>query len=383
MTRRRAATLVGGIVAFFLVLVAIGAVGVGPTPSNRGGALGAPEPAGTSTTRAPRRATTTTVPITRGPQGNGRPVTIAFGGDSHFEAHVGARLRAEGAAMLAPLEALFAGSDLQVLNLETAITERGAPQPKKWTFRAPTSALDALAGAGVDAVSMANNHGLDFGPQGLEDSLAARANAPLAVIGAGVDASDAYRPFTTTIRGQRISVIAASQVLDEELIYSWSASDTDTGVAARPGLASAKNVSRLTSEVAKARAVSDTVVVFLHWGLERNDCPTRIQEGLVPALQEAGADIVVGSHAHRLLGGGMKGETFVGYGLGNFIWFNESGANGATGALLVTATGRHIDRYEWRPARIRNGVPTVLEGAAAADAQARWQALRACTDLSP
>jgi poly-gamma-glutamate capsule biosynthesis protein CapA/YwtB (metallophosphatase superfamily) len=279
--------------------------------------------------------------------------------------------------MLAPLEPLFAGSDLQVLNLETAITERGTPVDKEWTFRAPPAALDALAGAGVDVVSMANNHGIDFGPEGLADSLAARAVAPLAVVGIGADASDAYAPSVTEIRGQRIAVIGATQVLDDFLIPVWTATDD------RPGLASAKEVERLAAAVRAAREVADTVIVQLHWGLEREACPTSIQKGLAPVLLEAGADILVGGHAHHVQGAGRMGEGFVAYGLGNFIWFNESGVNGETGALLVTATGRRIDGYEWRPARIRNGVPTLSEGATREASLAAWDELRACTDLSP
>jgi hypothetical protein len=387
VTRSGAGALVATVVAGLMVLLALGflpaaslsevaAAGAGAGA----GAVGVPTASGASPTPAP--ATTTTRPVattstTRGPLGNGQPVTIAFAGDSHFESGLRSQLSTSGASMLRPLDDLFAGADLTVVNLETAITERGSPQPKEWTFRAPPAALDALAGVGVDAVSMANNHGLDFGAEGLEDSLLAREGAPLAVLGIGRDAADAYRPFRAEVEGQRIAVIAATQVLDEELIPGWTATDT------KPGLASAKTVSRLTAAVAAARATSDTVVVFLHWGQERTECPTQRQRDLAPELLAAGADIVVGSHAHRLLGAGRMGEGFVAYGLGNFIWFNESGPNGDTGTLVVTATGRRIDDYEWRPARIRNGVPHRLEGPAADDAQQRWQGLRTCTGLVP
>jgi poly-gamma-glutamate synthesis protein (capsule biosynthesis protein) len=285
--------------------------------------------------------------------------------------------------MLAPLGALFAGADLSLVNLETAITERGAPETKEWTFRAPTSALEVLAAAGIDAVTMANNHGVDFGQQGLEDTLAARDAAPLAVIGVGRDATDAYAPFRAEVDGQRIAVIGATQVLDAHLIGPWTARDAAPGVAPRPGLASAKDVDRLVQAVDEARATSDTVVVFLHWGLERSECPTTTQQELTPVLLAAGADIVVGGHSHRVEGAGRSGEGFVAYGLGNFVWFNGSGPNGDSGVLLVTATGRRIDGYEWRPARIRDGVPTALEGAEADAARSRWESLRACTGLTP
>lgn len=384
------------------LLVGFGEVGVGGTRSSAGAVAGPPVGTGStldgrsstgadpgaSTGRSDSAATATTPspapPTTvRGPLGSGEAVTIAFGGDSHFESHVRTRLDREGSSMLTSLGPLFAGSDLQVLNLETAITEQGVAQPKEWTFRAPDRALTALADAGVDAVSMANNHGLDFGSDGLEDSLAAREVAPLAVIGIGRDSADALKPYRVTVRGQRISVIAATQVLDEELISAWTATDAvPGGQAAHAGLASAKKVSQLTDAVARARSDSDTVVVFLHWGQERTECPTARQQDLAPALLAAGADIVVGSHAHRLLGAGRMGNGFVAYGLGNFIWFNEQGPNGDTGTLLVTATGRQIDDYQWRPARVRNGVPAALEGAEAQQELAGWDALRQCTGLT-
>ncbi|HEY6532664.1 MAG TPA: CapA family protein, partial [Acidimicrobiales bacterium] len=265
MTRRRAGTLLLVAVALVSLLVVVVDLGVDGTRSSADAALDEGSPTGTApaptgiTTTSKVPAPTTTV---RGPLGSGESVTIAFGGDSHFESHVRTRLDSQGSSMLAPLGALFAGSDLQILNLETAITGRGAPQPKEWTFRAPDRALAVLADAGVDAVSMANNHGLDFGAEGLEDTLAARDHAPLAVIGIGRDATDAYRPYRATVRGQRIAVIAATQVLDEELIWAWTAADAAPGgVPARAGLASAKTVSRLTDAVSRARAESDTVVV--------------------------------------------------------------------------------------------------------------------------
>ncbi len=381
VTRARWAAIAGSIV---LILGIVGWAAVPSSASDDTAAIVFRVPAGSSTTEpatavAPpvSAAPTSSTAAPRGPLGSGLPVTIGFGGDSHFEAGLRSRLAGEGGAMLEPLVPLFAGADLTILNLETAITERGSPQPKEYTFRTTPAAFDALAAVGVDAVSMANNHGLDFGPEGLEDSLAARDASPIPVIGIGRTDADAYRPFRATVNGQRVAVIAATQVLDSELITAWTATPFQAG------LASAKRVEALTAAVAAARTEADTVVVFLHWGTERQECPNAAQTDLAPTLLAAGADIVVGSHAHRLLGAGRMGDGFVAYGLGNFIWFNESGPNGDTGALLVTATGRRIDDYQWRPAHIHNGVPTMLDGAAAVEASTRWDWLRACTGLTP
>src|SRR5690606_4017424 len=111
------------------------------------------------------------------------------------------------------------------------------------------------------------------------------------------------------VRGHRIAVLAATQVLDSHLIEEWTAGP------GKPGLASAKRVDRLVEAVRAAAAGADTVVVFLHWGIETHTCPAPRQQELAHALVEAGADIVVGGHAHRLQGGGRLGDAVVHYGL--------------------------------------------------------------------
>ncbi len=296
----------------------------------------------------------------------------------HFEGQLRDLLTADPATVLSPVASVLSEADLTTVNLETAITERGAPQPKQFTFRAPPSALTALAAAGIDVATMANNHGLDFGPAGLLDSLAAIRASHFPVVGIGPDADHAYAPYRRTIHGEHVAIIGATQVLDDALIPTW------TATAARGGLASAKDADRLAAEVSRARATSDTVVVFLHWGQEGSSCATPAQRELARRLANAGADVVVGSHAHVLLGAGRLGATFVDYGLGNFAFYTRGGPTAETGVLFVTLTGHHVDRYEWRPAVISGGVPRPVTDAATTETLvARWDSLRSCTDLQP
>jgi poly-gamma-glutamate synthesis protein (capsule biosynthesis protein) len=323
----------------------------------------------TTTTLAP----TTTVDR----RGSGQPVTFAFAGDIHFEGVLRGKLAANPGGVLAPITPVLASADLTIANLETAITERGTPAPKEFTFRAPATALTALAGGGIDVASMANNHGLDYGPVGLQDTLAAKAASGFPIIGIGNNATEAYAPYRTTIKGQRIAVIGATQVLDANLATAWTATDT------QGGLASAKDIARLVAAVTEARATSDTVIVFLHWGIEGQTCPSTTQQQLAQTLVDAGADIVVGGHAHRLQGGGRFGSAFVEYGLGNFAFYAKPGPGAQSGVVLVTATGRDIDSYAFSPAVIVDGVPRPLAGDAASAASAAWNALRGCTGLAP
>lgn len=302
---------------------------------------------------------------------------LAFGGDVHFEGVLKAKLAANPTRVLAPIRPLLDDADLAVVNLETAVTNGGAPAVKEFVFSAPPSAFAALRGGGVDVASMANNHGMDFGEGGLRDSLAAARRYRFPVIGIGLDGKQAYRPFRRTINGQRIALIGATQVLDDELIGAWTAGP------GKPGLASAKEVSRLLREVRDARKTSDTVVVFLHWGVELEQCPTSDQRTLAKQLVTAGADVVVGGHAHRLLGVGRMGKALVGYGLGNFVWYGTSQLSTQTGVLSVTVTGRKVNSYRWVPARIADGVPRPVTGSDRGQALASWRSLRGCTRLEP
>ncbi len=307
----------------------------------------------------------------------GQPVVLAFGGDVHFEARIGAELRSGPRLVLASIGPLLRRADLAVVNLETAVTSRGVPASKEFVFRAPASAFAALAAGGVDVASMANNHGMDFGETGLRDSLAAARRYRFPVIGIGLDDARAYRPYRATVNGRRIAVIGATQVLDDHLTSTWTAGP------GKPGLASAKDVPRLVRAVRQARATSDTVVVFLHWGVELQRCPSSDQRALAKQLVAAGADVIVGGHAHRVQGAGRMGTALVGYGLGNFVWYGTSELSTQTGVLLVTMDGRRVVGYRWEPARIVDGTPRPLRGAERRSAISSWRALRGCSGLKP
>lgn len=305
------------------------------------------------------------------------PVVLAFGGDVHFEGILESKLASRATGVLDPIEPVFRQADLAVVNLETAVTTRGTPASKEFVFRAPPTAFAALRGGGVDVASMANNHGLDYGVEGLRDSLAAAKRYGFPVVGIGRNAAQAYRPYRRTINGQRIAVIGATQVLDDHLISAWTAGP------GKPGLASAKAVQRLVQEVRAARRTSDTIVVFLHWGVELEQCPSADQRALAQQLVAAGADVVVGGHAHRVQGAGRMGSALVGYGLGNFVWYGTSELSTQTGVLLVTVDGRRVLGYRWSPARIVDGVPRPLGEAERRNELQSWRSLRGCTGLRP
>jgi len=312
-------------------------------------------------------------------RGDGKPVTLAFGGDVHFEGAVGARLTEDPATALGDtVGQLLAGSQLRMVNLESALTDGACPQQqdKPFIFYTPPTALTALRSATVTLISQANDHGLDCGQAGLAQGLAAAKSANFPVIGIGNSAAQAFAPYRATIRGQRIAVIAATQVIAANLVSTW------TATAKQGGVASALNPRQLVRAVQAARRTSDTVVVYLHWGIETVATPNAQQETLTAQLVKAGADIVVGTGAHVLLGGGYFGDAYVDYGLGNFAFYDDTAPETDSGSLLVTAVGRHITSAIFRPATIVDGLPQPLSGTPAATALQAWNAALASTNLS-
>lgn len=322
---------------------------------------------------APRRQATPAGP---------RPFTIAFAGDVHFQDNLRGRT-AHPATALGPMATRLRGADLAMVNLETAVTTRGTATPgKEYTFRAPRTAFAALRGSGVDVATMANNHAVDYGPVGLRDTLTAIRASRFPTVGIGRNAAQAYRAWRTTVKGNRVAVIGATQVIDDNLVRAW------TATAHHPGLASAKMVKRLVRAVRAARKGSDVVVVYLHWGQEYDPCPLPRQKKLARILSRAGADIIVGGHAHVQLGAGRLGHSYVDYGFGNFVFSLRHGLDHGvkshrSGLLTLNVTGRRVTRATWSPAMIKNGLPRPLTGTAATAAVKRWKDLRKCTGLRP
>ena len=300
-------------------------------------------------------------------------VTLAFAGDVHFTGRT-ARLLSDPATAFGPVAAVLRAADFTAVNLETAVTSGGTPQPKTYHFRTVPAAFTALRDAGVDLVTMANNHVLDYGQAGLADTLAAARAAGFPYVGIGTSAAAAWAPYVTTIKGTRIAVIGVSQVA--ELASSWVATPS------RPGEANAIDLGRTLAAVRAARRLAPTVIVFMHWGTEGEACPDGNQLSLARKLAAAGASIIVGAHAHMLQGSGWLGRTFVAYGLGNFLWWENSYST-ATGVLELTLHPHAPLTARFIPAVVSGtGQPIVQDGAAARRAVARYDSLRACAGLA-
>ncbi|MFH9348940.1 CapA family protein [Kitasatospora sp. NPDC017646] len=371
---RRAAAAV----AVFVGLTAVAACGPDdPVPAP---AKSAPPAAAPASSAAPS-GTAAPAPTKGGAPRPDGTITVAFAGDVHFEGRTQPRLSVQPPeTALGPISRTLADADLSVLNLETAITGRGAPEPKTYTFRTTPKALSVLKDSGVDVVSMANNHAVDFGADGLADTLAAKDSSPIPVLGVGHNAKEAYAPYVTTVRGVKVAVVAASQV-EDITNQKWRAG------ANKPGIASALDVPALVSAVQAAKQQAPVVLVYLHWGEEGKACPTGAQTAIAKKLAAVGASAVVGTHAHTMVGSGMLGNTYVGYGFGNFLWYGTSdyAFSNETGVTTLTlAADGKVTGEAFAPATIDDkGIPQPVTGAAAEAALKRRDGLRGCAGLTP
>ena len=303
------------------------------------------------------------------------PLTIAFAGDMNFEDETRARLDADPASVFGVAQQATRLADLTFGNLETSVGTSGNPESKSYTFRVPPTVFDALASAGFDAVSLANNHAVDFGAPALEETLQAIGATHVMVAGVGADAAAAYAPVFLAAKGRRVAFLAASQI-KEETLANWTADDDSPGIAAVD--------ERFFGSVAAADPRADITIVYLHWGVENTTCPSQLQQQTADRLIAAGADVIVGSHAHKLMGAGWLARTFVAYGLGNYLWYAQNNEETTrTGVLTVTFDESEPVGLTYAPARIvGSGIPEPMVGSDAEHASRRFEELRECTNLS-
>jgi poly-gamma-glutamate synthesis protein (capsule biosynthesis protein) len=257
-----------------------------------------------------------------------QPITLTFTGDVML---AGGHARQHGTPwLLSGVKPVIQADDLTIMNLECAVSKRGSAEKKQFTFRANPSVLSGLRQTGVEAVTLANNHAMDYGKQALLDTVSLTRQSGLTAVGAGGNAKTAYRPAILQIGAQRVALIGVSRVLPYP---HWFAGD------GKPGIASAYNPTRLLAEIRSARKQADLVVLYIHWGIERAPRPAPYQRALARTCIDAGADLIIGSHPHVLQGFEYYRGKLIAYSLGNFI-FNDH--TGSTMMVQTTFAGRNL-----------------------------------------
>lgn len=203
-------------------------------------------------------------------------------------------------------------ADMTMINNEFPFSTRGEQAPdKQYTFRVEPSYVSALLDMGVDVASLANNHALDFGPDALIDTFVTLDDAGVAYVGAGETKERAEEAVFVEAGGRKVGVLSASRVIP---VVEWNIENC------QPGLFCTYDSTRLVQRIKEIETQCDYVVVFVHWGKEKKAYPEEYQHNLAKQYIDAGADLVIGNHAHVPQGiEYYKGVPIV-YSLGNYIF---------------------------------------------------------------
>lgn len=244
---------------------------------------------------------------------------------------------------------LLAGNDLVIANVDTVLSDQGTPVPKWVNLRGPREAAGDLRAMGIAIVTMANNHAMDFRAPGMLDTCRAYDEAGILHPGAGANLAAATAPAVIEVHGRTVSVLSVACTLPVEsaagldwpgiapLHVRYAFTIDESLFAEQPGSVpeiktwlDETELARVCADVAAARSNADIVLPVVHWGvppLWRAPAHPIVQEHqrtLGRALIDAGADAVIGNHAHELHGIEFYQDKPIAYCLGNF-WIDTIG----------------------------------------------------------
>lgn len=327
-------------------------------PSAAAPATPAPVTESTEGVEATNAAVATVPPAPSGPA----TITIAAVGDMHFDRQVRVLINKSGStAPLAEVAPQLAAADIAVGNLESTLSDLGERRTDKdYTFKGDPRGVEALASAGIDFVSLANNHALDCGTDALLDTIARLDANGIGHSGAGASAADAWAPAVRDINGTTVAYLAFSHILPNGFIATSS----------KAGIAQGRmNMDQVEAAIRSADATYDYVLVSFHWGVENVDDCNAEQVADAHKAIDAGADMVLAHHPHVIQAVEYYNGKLIAYSLGDFVFDHysrktgeafvleaELGPNGI-GAVGVTPV--YLDQYG-RPEYVTGQDATVI-----------------------
>lgn len=280
-----------------------------------------------------------------------KDIVLLFAGDIYMSDYVTKTYDKTGinGILSKELQEEFSAADIVMVNQEFAFSSRGTKAPnKQFTFKVDPKYVAAFTDMGIDIVTLANNHSLDFGEEALMDSFTTLKDAGIMYSGAGNNLVEAREIKYIEIQDRRIAYLSASRVIPET---GWNAGSN------KPGLLTTYDPTNLVEDIKEARQASDFVVVYVHWGIERATKPEAYQRNLAKAYIDAGADIVIGSHPHVLQGIEYYNGKPIVYSLGNFMFYN---AIAQTAVLKVTVNEQNETILQLLPAKAENAQTSLI-----------------------
>lgn len=262
---------------------------------------------------------------------------------------------------------IMTSSDIMVANNEFTISNRGEKMPNKYyTFRGSPERLTIYKEMGVNLVTLANNHIYDYGETAFYDALDALEEYDIPYIGAGRNIEEAKEPFYYIINGYKIGFVNATRA--EKYILTPEATDTTGGVLRCYDPTTFINV------IEETKKQSDFVIALVHWGKEDSTELEQVQLDTSKQYIDAGADLIVGTHAHTLQGIDFYNNKAIVYNIGDFIFNHETKDTGIF-QLKIDNAGNF--KYYFIPCKQQDKYTFLLTG------EEQIRVLNKMRDLSP
>jgi len=279
-----------------------------------------------------------------------KEVSLVFAGDTVLDDTAG-KIIEQGGDPFSDFADYFAGADIRITNLECVVSTRGQANDKMYTFQAHPRVIPVLQ-KHFDAVTLANNHSGDFGPDAFAQMLSLLKEAGLAQIGGGMNLKQAHTPLVFTRNGWRIAVLSYNEFHPRSFEAGFDI----------PGVAWSED-QQVMEDIQTARRIhrADLVIPVMHWGWENERTANPRQRQLAKLMIDAGADAVIGGHPHVTQDVSVyKGKPIV-YSVGNFVMKETDNAFQRKGWVLkMYFDKRGVTRFETLPVKIdMEGIPSI------------------------
>lgn len=260
-----------------------------------------------------------TIPEVKAPV---RSAKILITGDVMLARSIGEKIK-QGKNPFMYVKDLFAKYDYVVINLECVISNKGsAASGKLYTFEAPIESLDFIKESNIDAVSLANNHTMDYGPEALTDMVIRLKEKGIGYFGAGKNSAEAFTPLYVNLNGNEIAFLGFNNI---ETHYTAVKDNS-------PGNANF-DIKKMKQSLDEAKSKSQIIIPYLHWGVEYSQNYNKFQKDNAYFLIDNNASIVVGNHPHVTQQSEVYKDKKIFYSLGNYV-FDQMYGGAALGDML-------------------------------------------------
>lgn len=249
----------------------------------------------------------------------------------------------------------LASADFTTADVENAFSDRHAViSHTGMTFVSPTTGATGLASAGIDAVSLANNHAYNGGAEGYLDTIATLDAQQIAHFGGGANLAQARTPLIYTVKGVKVALLGYAAIPGSTAATATTPGMNYLTMAPWGNLDQSQLIS-MESDIRQAATIADTVMVYYHWGAEYTHSANADQQTVAHRAVDAGADLVIGTHPHWVQGIEWYHDRLITYSLGNFIFDQEWATKTKQGVILnATFQGANLIQAQLEPYTIHD-----------------------------